>query len=82
MRDAVGDLVSLAWSQVTREPVVCESSTSPSGVTLIADLRVHCVWQPQVAVIFDVHVVDTDIPSYCTQIVLHSAETKKKRKYV
>ena len=42
---------------MTRElPVVCESSNSPSGVTLIADLRVRGVWQSQV----DVHVVDMD----------------------
>ena len=36
---------------MTREPVICESSpVDPSNVTLIADLRVHGVWQPQVDV--------------------------------
>ena len=35
--DAIGDLASLAWGQVTREPAVCESSNDPFGVTLIAD---------------------------------------------
>ena len=50
---------------MTREPVVCESSNDPSGVTLIADLQVRGVWQPQVDVLFDVCVVDTDTPSYC-----------------
>ena len=50
MRDAVGDLASSAWGQVTREPVVCESSNDPSGVTVIADLQVRGVWQPQVDV--------------------------------
>ena len=63
MRDAVGDIASLAWGQVIREPVVCKSSNDPSGVTLITDLRVRGAWQPQVDILFDVRVVDTDVPS-------------------
>ena len=86
VRDAVGDLASLAWGQVTREPVICESSpVDPSSVTLIADLQVRGVWQPQVDVLFDVRVVDTDAPSYrgrSLQAVLDSAEAEKKRKYL
>ena len=86
MRDAVKDLASLAWGQVTKEPVICEpSSADPSGVILIADLCVHGVWQPQVDVLFDVRVVDTDAPSYCShspQAVLSSAEAEKKHKYL
>ena len=81
VRDAVGDLASLTWGQVTKEPVVCESSTDPSSVTLIAEFRIRGVWQPQVDVLFDVHFVDTDAPSYCNrspQIVLRSAEAEKK----
>ena len=82
VRDAVGDLASLAWGQVTREPVICESSpVDPSSVTLIADLQVRGVWQPQV----DVRVVDTDAPSYrgcSTQAVLGLAEAENKRKYL
>ena len=88
VRDAVGDLASLAWGQVTREPVVCESFNNSSGVTLIADFR-YLVFGglnfPQVDVLFDVCVVDTDAPSYCNrsqQIVLHLAEAEKKQKYV
>ena len=85
VRDVVGDLAFLAWGQVTREPVVCESSNDPFSVILIADLRVHGVWQPQLDVLCDVCVVNTDAPSYCNcspQIVLRSAEAEKKRKYV
>ena len=86
VRDAVGDLVSLAWGQMTREPVICESSpVDPSSVTLIADLQVRGVWQPWVDVLFNVRVVDTDAPSYCDrspQAVLGSAEAEKKRKYL
>ena len=76
----------LAWGQVTKEPVICEpSSADPSGVTLIADLRVHGVWQPQVDVLFDVSVIDTGAPSYrgrSPQAVLSSAESEKKHKYL
>ena len=86
VRDAVGDLASLAWGQVTREPVICESSpVDPSSVTLIDDLQVRGVWQPQVDVLFDVRVVDTDAPSYhgrSPQAVLGSAEAEKKCKYL
>jgi len=54
-------------------------------VTLISDLRVHCVWQPEVDVLFDVRDVDTDAPSYhghSPQAVFSSAETEKKHKYI
>ena len=71
---------------MTREPVICESSpVDPSSVTLIADLRVRVVFQPQVDVLFDVRVVDTDAPSYrgrSPQAVLGSTEAEKKRKYL
>jgi len=52
---------------VIREPVVCKSSNDPSGVTLITDLRVRGAWQPQVDILFDVRVVDTDVLSKCMQ---------------
>ena len=71
---------------MTKEPIVCESpSTDPSSVPLIADLRIHGVWQPQVDVLFDVRVTDVDAPSYCSrspQAVLFSAEAEKKCKYM
>ena len=71
MRDAVEDVASLSWGQETKEAVVCESSPAdPSSITLIADLRVHGVWQPQVDVLFDVYVVDTDAPFYTTSCVV------------
>ena len=82
VRDSVGNL---AWGQVTKEPIICESSPpDPSGVTLIVDLRVCGVCQPQVDVLFDVRVIDTDAPFYCSrspQAVLSSAEAEKKRKH-
>ena len=42
VREAFGDLASLVWSPVVKEPVVHDGS---AGVdTLIADLCVHGVW--------------------------------------
>ena len=65
--------------------LICESTTDDStSETLIADLRVRGVWELQVDAIFDVRVVDTDAPSYCSHsphAVLWSAEVEKKRKY-
>ena len=66
-----GDLSSLVWKQVQKEPIVCESTIDDStSEILIADLRVRGVWEPQVDVIFDVRVVDTDAPSYCSHCSL------------
>ena len=81
-RDAVSDLASLVWKQVQREPIVCEATADGScDATLIADLWIHSVWQPQVDAIFDVRVVDTDASSYWSRLpetVFCSAEVKKK----
>ena len=84
VRDAFGDLASLVWSQVHREPIVKESFGIDEG-TLVADLCVRGVWQPQCDALFDIRVVDTDAPSYNRQSprsVLCSAESEKKKKYL
>ena len=52
VRDAIGDLASLVWGQVSREPIVCEA-TAGSQDTLVADLAVRGVWQPQCEALFD-----------------------------
>ena len=61
--------------------VVCEFTSDDSTTdTLIADLRVQGVWESQVDTIFDVHVIDTDAPSYLShppQVVLQSVEAEK-----
>jgi len=80
VQDAMYDLATLVWSQVQKVPIVCETSHDDlsSGDTLVADLRVLGVWQPQV--LFDVRVVDTDASSYLgrtPQVVLRTAEIEK-----
>ena len=47
VRDAIGYLASLAWGPGQKEPVICEN-TVDSCDTLIDDLRVRGIWQPQV----------------------------------
>jgi len=83
VRDVINDLSALVFQ---KEPVACESSIDdPTSETLIADLRVRGVWEPQVDAIFDVHVVDTDAPSYadCSpQTVIQTAIVQKKGKYI
>ena len=45
IRDPLGDLACLAYKNVVREPIVCDSDADGPG--LIADLGVRGVWQPQ-----------------------------------
>ena len=83
VRDAFGDLASLVWSPVIKEPVVCDGSAGAD--TLITDLCVRGVWEPQTEALFDIRVVDTDAWSYLARSprdVLCSVECGKKRKYL
>ena len=83
VQDAFGDLASLVGSPVVKEPVVRDGSTGAN--TLIADLCVHMVWEPQTEALFDIRVVDTDVWSYCAHSpcdVLGLAEVEKKREYM
>jgi hypothetical protein len=46
VRDVVGDLASIVWDQVLKEPVVREVNTSTKSPALVADLSVRGVWIP------------------------------------
>ena len=84
VRDAFGDLSSLAWNQVIKEPVVRESSALFDSPALVADLSVRGVWVLQAEALFDIRVIDTDAQSYRAQSpidVLSVAEREKKKKY-
>ena len=67
VRDSLGDLASLVWSQVKREPVVREADEAAGTPALIADMAVRGVWMPQAEALFDVRVIDTDAQSYCNR---------------
>ena len=85
MRDALGDLASIAFKDVIREPVVQEADNARGIPALIADLGIGGIWQPQTEALFDIRVVDTDAPSYIkrtVEAVLQTAEQEKKKKYL
>ena len=64
IRDALGDLASIAYKEVVREPVVREPNDREKVPALVADLSVCGVWQPQATTFIDVRVVDSDANSY------------------
>ena len=83
-RDAIGDLASLVWKDVQREPVIREYNPQDETPALIADLFGRGVYVRQGGACFDIRVSDTDAISYQNRSlmsVLHSAETEKKTKY-
>ena len=82
--DTLGDLASIAYKEVVREPIVREPTDQENVPALVADLSVHGVWQPQATTIFYVQVVDSDAKSYMHRdvgAVLSSIEHAKKQKY-
>ena len=84
IRDAVGELASLVWKDVHREPVNREYNPQDETRALIADLFCRGVYVRQVGVFFDIRVSDTGAISYLNRSpmsVLHSAEVEKKSKY-
>ena len=82
MHDALGDLASLVYKDVIREPIVHKANDACGISCLVADLSIRGVWQSQTAALFDICVIDA--PSYLHRDVasiLSSAEEEKKRKY-
>ena len=71
IRDVTGQLASMAYPHVTREPVVREAGTGDSIENgLICDLAVRGVWQPQTEALFDFRVCNTDAQSYAKRPVI------------
>ena len=79
----MGDLASILWKDVKREPVVKEPDVENGTPALIADLSARGVWDRQSAG-FDIRVTDTDAPSYQNRNPMNemkTAEIEKKNKY-
>ena len=75
--DTIGDLASLVWNQVKREPIVRETDSEIGVPALVADLAVCGVSSPQTEVLFNIRVINTDGWSYSNQSpkdMLRSAE--------
>ena len=84
IRDCLGDMATVVWPQVIREPVVREGYPVLDDSSLHLDLGIQGVSQPQVEVLFDIRVIATDTPSYrrCSLVsVLDSGAVEKKRVY-
>ena len=52
VRDALGDIASMAYKDVVREPIVREAKDTLGMPAIIADLGVRGVWQPQTEALF------------------------------
>eukprot|EP01068_Selenidium_serpulae_P010606 Selendium_serpulae@DN5499_c0_g1_i6.p1 len=84
VRDALGDLCSLAWGrQIVREPVIREAGEDGKG-ELRADLMVRGIWSPQGAALIDIRVTDSDATSNLTKSVgkVMAEQEEKKNLYV
>lgn len=83
VRDVFGELMTTAWGNCIKEPIITEADGTSPG--LRGDLACRGVWEPQRVALFDVRVIDTDAPSYVSRPVsnvLTSAEQEKQRKYL
>ena len=78
----MGDLDSIAFQDVIREPIVRDADLVRGLPALVADLSVREVWAAQTEALFDICVMDTDTQSYTSHTVdsvLLSAENEEKR---
>ena len=81
VRDALGDLASLVYKDVIREPIVQEANDACGIPSLVVDLSIRGVWQSQTVALFDIRVIDTDAPWYYTGMLpLSYRPLKKKRR--
>ena len=70
------DLASLVYKEVVKEPIVQEANEAEGVPSLIADLSIRGVWQPQTVVLFDVRAT-----ARCTHnemVLLFSLQLRKK----
>ena len=85
VRDMTGQLVAMAFSHITKEPVVREyGSSAADGGALTCDLAVRRMWNPQTEVLLDIHMVNTDAQLYASlsvTSVLDSIARAKKTKH-
>ena len=81
VRDDIGNLATIVYKEVMKELVRQEANVAEGVLSLIADLSIRGVWQPQTVALFDVRVTDNDTPLHSQRVVtaiLSSAEEEKR----
>ena len=82
IRDQCAKMASLAWSSVGLEPVMVDGDDG--NPRLVADFKVHGVWNQERTAYFDTRVVNPDAPSYGSldwNTIAQTAANSKHRKY-
>ncbi|BET01737.1 Hypothetical protein NTJ_14553 [Nesidiocoris tenuis] len=82
VRDQCALMASMAWNEVATEPVLQEGLEG--NPTLVADIKIHGVWNPERTAFFDTRVINADASSYATQewkVIARNAAKAKHRKY-
>ena len=69
MRDALGDLASIAFRDLIREPIVRDADPVRGLPAFVADLGVRGLWAAQTEALLDIHVMDTDAQSYTSRTI-------------
>ena len=82
VRDALGELASIAFRDVIREPIVTDADPVRGLPALVADLGVRGLWAAQTEALLDIRVMDTDAQLYTSRTVDSAAENEKKKKYL
>ena len=78
----MGDLVSIAFRDIIREPIVRDADPVGGLPALVDDLGVRGLWAAQTKALLVIRVMDTDAQSYTSltvDSVLLSTEMSTKR---
>ncbi|CAB0017231.1 unnamed protein product, partial [Nesidiocoris tenuis] len=82
IRDIIAGLARQVYRGVMVEPIMREGSATEPG--LLADIRIHGVWDRERASFYDVRVINADAASYSTRdwsSTANEAAKAKHRKY-
>ena len=77
-------MAALVWPQVIREPVIREGDPASDNPGLRIDLGIQGVWLPQVEVLFDIRVINTNAPFYQRRspVSILTMELLRRREFI
>ncbi|CAB0014003.1 unnamed protein product [Nesidiocoris tenuis] len=79
IRDIIAGLARQVYRGVMVEPIMREGSATEPG--LLADIRIHGVWDRERASFYDVRVINADAASYSTRDWISTANEAAKAKH-